>query len=482
MKIGVIYENFKSKSNEDRYMALCSCGNIQYSDLRYRDLTCEKCGNTRYKAYSIYQSDNILKRQVIDFKTEDDINTIKSTRVFNDIVVDLKKHTIDVVKTTGRYGIFLDFKNNENYCIDSKGKKVELTEGRLRYFFKGNYNEKLFIESINRNENKVLIRSINELGCSLARGLNTYINNDKFKFIQILTNANVDEWLINGCITTNYYNWYSRRATHDVKNGINYNETKPHKIFGLSKSVYNQLKKIGENNIDIYLGLKNIDSNIFLELVKNVEIYSDINEISSVIRKIEDVIRMKEEFNYKISDLIKYITRDVKLSQGILQPSTALELLLDLNKMCKDMQVKINEKYPKSLKRDHDIAIMNYKAQESEINKRRFKKVVEKEEYKNWLYDNKKYIITSPQEPADLVKEGKGLHHCVASYIDDVINEKCKIYFIRKKENINESLLTVEIRGNDIIQIRGLGNRNPNEEELRFINEWTKYKQLKRVM
>jgi hypothetical protein len=67
------------------------------------------------------------------------------------------------------------------------------------------------------------------------------------------------------------------------------------------------------------------------------------------------------------------------------------------------------------------------------------------------------YIIV-PKSIDDLVKEGKSLNHCVGNgtYAKRVIEGKSKIFFVRK--NPEEPLLTAEVTGEGIRQLRGYDN------------------------
>lgn len=67
-------------------------------------------------------------------------------------------------------------------------------------------------------------------------------------------------------------------------------------------------------------------------------------------------------------------------------------------------------------------------------------------------------------------------NNCVASYIDKVINGKCHILFLRKKDNLDKSLVTIEVDShtNTIVQARRKFNRDTTEEENKVIEAWNK--------
>lgn len=468
MKIGVYIRNY---SSEKKYKYICSCGNKFYANRDY-NVSCEECDNTYF--VSVYRSTSISE---CSFETTDTNNKIHSVRTIYNFKYNDEDETLLLASKTGRYEFIMDFKNWEFYFLDGKGNRKEFYEGSFRYFLKRNCNYNDFIESCTLKNNRDLlsvIRKFDGYHYSPAKAITKFVSGN-YSCIQTLIYAGYNKNFIGTCIYSggSYFN----SNAHKVK--INKSETKPHKILGLSKSIANRIKKLENIDYDDLRYLRTIENNKLNYMLDQLDLQCDDNYKIFFIRRLEDFNLLVSEYNYDISQLIVYLCRNIKLEQGIMSPIEGLGLLKDLNNMCRDMETQISEKYPKSLKRDHDIAAMNYKAQEDEITKKRFKEVTEKDNYLINTYSNEKYRVCAPQEPRDLIKEGKGLHHCVASYVKDVINNKCKIYFIREKNNEEKSLLTVEVRQDKIIQVKGFANRDPESNENMFINEWIKNKNLK---
>jgi hypothetical protein len=121
---------------------------------------------------------------------------------------------------------------------------------------------------------------------------------------------------------------------------------------------------------------------------------------------------------------------------------------------------------------------MNYKVQENAIKIKQFTNAVNDEEYKLYEWKKKEFAIITPTEMKDLVKEGSDLSHCVASYVDSIIEKRCKIFFLRKSNDLESSLATVEVRGTNVRQAKGYANRSLRQEERDFISEWAKKKEL----
>lgn len=453
----------------------CSCGNKFNNNKNVR--RCEKCGNTTFKR--VYDGTDNGKIESVDFKIiTEDITGFVAERYIDNYIYNSSIDDVDLEykNTIGKYYMIMDFKNKQFYFKDVKGNILPFTSGRVQYFLKKIDNYDKFIDSFKTDSIKELLKSVEYLYrqnsgwglYSFPKGLNRFVQEyETMKVYQILANCGFEEKFIKDCIVNSPE--------------INKTATKPHEILRMSKSSFRLLR-------ELKLNFKHIENLSILESLggDNVKyIHNKLKDecgqwaISNFLSQAENYMQLIENYNYDNRRLINYLTREVKLQQGIDNPVEALQLLRDTNKMCRDMEVKINEKYPKSLKKDHDIARLNYKINSDEITEKSFKRITEDCKYKKLEFKDKTFCILSPHKPADLVKEGDSLSHCVSSYIKDVCDERCKIYFIRDVESPDESLLTAEVRNNKIVQVRGKFNRRPSDIEKTFISQWAINRNLK---
>ncbi|EIZ2776448.1 PcfJ domain-containing protein, partial [Listeria monocytogenes] len=127
---------------------------------------------------------------------------------------------------------------------------------------------------------------------------------------------------------------------------------------------------------------------------------------------------------------------------------------------------------PQNLVTAHDNAVilvnqLKYEGEEKKY-KGRFKKI------KNYgkVVDNYAFIV--PREVIDIVKEGKNLHHCVggAGYIEQHIEGKTTIIFVRDKQDLEKSLYTLEYKNGQINQLRGKHNCEPTPDVQEAANKW----------
>lgn len=84
------------------------------------------------------------------------------------------------------------------------------------------------------------------------------------------------------------------------------------------------------------------------------------------------------------------------------------------------------------------------------------------------------YVFIYPDSTQDIKDEACMQNNCVASYIDEVLNGNCHILFLRKKSNPKESLVTIEVRNNYIVQAKRKFNYDITPEEQRIIDMWNK--------
>lgn len=141
------------------------------------------------------------------------------------------------------------------------------------------------------------------------------------------------------------------------------------------------------------------------------------------------------------------------------------------------------EKFPDSLKKAHDIMTMRNTTWAYEYNGigKKYAEVIEK--WSDLEFEDENYKIVLPQTPRDIAQEGARQHHCVAGYINSVLNKECLILFLRRKQCEDRSFLTMEYDlKRHIRQIKGKFNRSIYEMTdatqekslLKFLRAWSK--------
>lgn len=185
-------------------------------------------------------------------------------------------------------------------------------------------------------------------------------------------------------------------------------------------------------------------------------------------------------YQYKHSNpakLVEYLLFECYVSQGIDQFRVALSEYVDYYRMCQDLDYVRFDKYPKYLKTYHDIVSRNYTAIADKVANEKFAAVTAQyKEYETTIGD---FAIVVPETPHELVYEGNVLQHCVGSYVKKVVEGKSLIVFLREKKFREDPLVTVEIRGTEVVQVRGQANRLPTNDEKDVIRKFAKRRDLK---
>lgn len=193
-------------------------------------------------------------------------------------------------------------------------------------------------------------------------------------------------------------------------------------------------------------------------------------EISSLTKCVQlGNLELNRFFNY-ISYLINQEGLNRNSGSGYYYSGFTLDNYYDYLNMQSNMYGKVREKYPLNWLTEERKLITTYnnwqKLHKEEVMLNMSKKI----EYLK--YSNKKYCIVIPTTSNDVVDEGARLGHCVGSYVDRIIAGETSIVFMRDVKTPEESLVTVEVKNNQVYQYKGRADRDCTKEELEFLLEW----------
>lgn len=84
------------------------------------------------------------------------------------------------------------------------------------------------------------------------------------------------------------------------------------------------------------------------------------------------------------------------------------------------------------------------------------------------------YTVVFPTDCADIKTEGRILHHCVGNYAERAAAGETVILFMRKKDNVQRRLYTMEYQNGALVQIRGACNSAPETRAREFAEQFAK--------
>lgn len=234
--------------------------------------------------------------------------------------------------------------------------------------------------------------------------------------------------------------------------------------------------KIDDNLINIYRNNPDIIISAFntqcMTLVNRDLYHLIFNDLSEYIdghyKKITYFNELVINYNYQPRALIRYCD-ELKTFEAIDDMNFLIREIYDYARMMSFISKKY-DKYPRHFLTTHKIACRTYDRFRKHFNETLFKKV-RVPEYECSFGD---YVFLYPKTVSEIKDEAVQQNNCVASYIDDVIDGKCHIMFLRKKERKEDSLVTLEIRNNKIVQAKRRFNYSITDEQQEIIDKWNK--------
>jgi len=378
----------------------CSCG--AYLELNRRDEIVCGCGNKRFidggsyvrerrshdGVYTSIRKDargfKARKQEyIVNFKREENKVVCKLSHVW-ELDVDLPSRTLLLTKngkevTSGNESNWANI-NQFFKCADSELSVVrELTEDNIYHVLNYAYS-------------KLGSRNM-EYVSKMGRGLLRLIKDSRLPRLELFSNAGFGNQLSD---IANVRDWMDSK------------ETQPHRIMGVPKSLLRYVKEDADlKTRDIAKLATMVESMGVNNVMTVLQIFREEASVSALMYCYDTFSVLHRMYDYKdVRRLALYVAREVKLEQGIESPSEACNLLRDTCRMCRDMEVATKERFPKSLKKNHDIAQMNYKVQADEIQNRKMKEVTEQEDYSGLAKKSKSFSVIIPQSATEVIQEG----------------------------------------------------------------------------
>lgn len=184
---------------------------------------------------------------------------------------------------------------------------------------------------------------------------------------------------------------------------------------------------------------------------------------------------LDEIFNTFDITMKTFIDRLIRgIFQNNISPNAYIDVIYNYIRMCKIIGIETEKKLPKNVISLHDIMVLQIEdIQDKKIKELFVSQIKKNKELLTSLPDDTQYVIISPEETSDLIMEGKQMNHCVGSYIDRVAEGLSKIFFLRKKAEIEKAYVTIELdRNNGLVQAKASCNTSPSKEDMEFIYSW----------
>lgn len=232
----------------------------------------------------------------------------------------------------------------------------------------------------------------------------------------------------------------------------------------------NQFMEFYKQNPDAYLLAYNLE---YMSLDDN-DIYNILNAQESkwngyTFVRYSRFIKLINEYGYNAKALLMYIDH-LKTFEAMDTMDYLLRELEDYANMMRQISPKF-DKYPKHFLTTHRIANRNYNRLKHEFDEKNFKARINLE-MEHTFGD---YTFIYPKCVQDIKDESVQMSNCVSSYVQKVIDGQCHILFLRRKDNPDKSLVTIEVRNNKIVQALQKYNHPLTNEQREVVDKWNKW-------
>mgnify|MGYP002672015349 CR=1 FL=1 len=179
-----------------------------------------------------------------------------------------------------------------------------------------------------------------------------------------------------------------------------------------------------------------------------------------------------DKYGYTVKSLLNYLDY-LATYEAITVKGEWYGVLNDIDDNCNMLSQMSNkyDRYPRHFLTSHRITSRTYERWKKEFDEELFAKRVNTK-METTIGD---YKFIYPKTTKDIKDEAVQQSNCVASYIDRVINGQCDIILMRKKNDVENSLVTVEIRNGKVVQARQRFNESVNESEQKALDKYDEF-------
>lgn len=270
---------------------------------------------------------------------------------------------------------------------------------------------------------------------------------------------------------------------YERKRIINWQEENLLKAFDLSREEMNFL-------------LKSKHSPYFLEHYKRVRRSGDkttIQEVAEIydnISEMQKFVTMAKRFKVSVHKLKAYLERFTgpRCFGGYFGLENAFSLWADYINMMeylgRDLKVH-NVAFPPELEIAHNEAAaeqaVRLELEAAEKEKKELAKYAESlnSRRKKYNFEYGEHFIRIAENQSEIVREGKTLQHCVGGYAGRHVQGSTTILFLRRNISPEAALYTIEMHGNQLIQIHGFkndrGGPDPREVMKEMLDIWLEW-------
>ena len=186
------------------------------------------------------------------------------------------------------------------------------------------------------------------------------------------------------------------------------------------------------------------------------------------------VNQMIAQYGYQAKPLLMYLDR-LKTFEALSDFRKIVKELSDYAGMMVQVGAKF-ERYPRNFLTTHAIASRNYNRLKIQFEESAFAARIKPDMEVNFG----EFAFIYPRCTQDIKDEAIQMNHCVASYIQRVIDGQCDIIFLRRKDRPDKSLVTCQVVGNKITQALQAYNQPLTPAQEIAVDKWNRWYSAKK--
>ncbi len=221
---------------------------------------------------------------------------------------------------------------------------------------------------------------------------------------------------------------------------------------------------------------------------KELDIVQMYNRTTDINRSVSEILRIGEEYSgreecafvlpdSRLRKLSKYLDRQISKNS---KRNNLIADYFDYLRNCETLNYDMTSDfvlYPKNFKKAHDKSVVDVQSKQLE---KEYNMIAELLPSMHDKYDfsNDDLLIKAPDSGQDIISEGQALHHCVGTYVSRVAKGNTVILFIRRKKAPDKPYVTVEVKNDKIVQVRGFSNKTPESDVSDFVEQFKRAKHI----
>ena len=221
-------------------------------------------------------------------------------------------------------------------------------------------------------------------------------------------------------------------------------------------NIVSSLNYIFDGNIDY---LNNLNDSFLEEFMDSYLLLNQHHGVQNISESLKYFIEL-----YGCNNLLQFIKKLIHLSSFSLEVfmlySDYFQMMIEMKSEYGILTYKFKTVQELEIAHDNLSYLYNNMSNHQIYESYNVKLKDLKKSWNKYLYSDDNFSIIMPNCVQEIAKEGISLHHCVKSYIKDVVEGKTLILFIRKTNEIGIPFFTLEIRDNKIRQCHGFSNSN----------------------